>query len=69
MSADTIESFAMRSGFDANPNDAVAPDDAEDVPRMGETVAAWRVGVRTARALRARERIVGHDAHEAGTGA
>ena len=59
MSADTIENFAVRSGFDANPNDAVALDDAEDVPRMGETVAAWRVGVRAARALRTQERMDG----------
>lgn len=59
MSADTIENFATRSGFDANPNDAIALDDAEDVPRMGETVAAWRVGVRTARALRTQERMDG----------
>ena len=58
MSADTIENFAMRSGFDANPNDAIALDDAEDVPRMGETAADWRgqAGIACGRGARLGER-------------
>ena len=59
MSAETVEDIANRSGFDANPKDAIALNDAGDAPRMGETVAAWRVGVRTAHAVRKQEHLNG----------
>jgi len=59
MSAETIADIAMRSGFDVDPIDAIVLDDVADVPRMGETEAAWRVGVRAARAVREKEHLNG----------
>ncbi len=58
MSADDIAAIAMRSGFDADPNDAVALDDAADRPRPGEA-EAWRLGAYAARLLRDREDLDG----------
>ena len=58
MSAETIANVAKRSGFDTNPQDALAVDDIADLPRMGE-MEAWRVGERTARAVREQEHMDG----------
>ena len=58
MSAEDIVGVARRSGFDADPADAVALGDAADVPRP-EEAEAWRVGEGLARGLRAEEHLDG----------
>ena len=51
MSAKDFENVAKRSGFDANPNDAVALSDPAGAPRPGE-IQAGRIGQRLARSIR-----------------
>lgn len=58
MSAKDIENVAKRSGFDANPNDAVVLSDPAGVPRPGE-IQAWRIGQRLAQSIRSQEDLDG----------
>ena len=58
ISASAIMSIAKRSGFDTDPESALALVDSADLPRMGE-MEAWQVGERTARAVRVQERMDG----------
>ena len=58
MSAETIANVAKRSGFDTDLRDGLALDDSAGVPRIGE-MEAWRVGERTARAVREQEHMDG----------
>ena len=58
MSAKDIGDIAERSGFDANPNDAVALSDPAGAPRPGE-IQAWRVGQHLARDIRNQEGLNG----------
>ena len=54
----TVADSARKSGFDAQPQDAVELHQRGGIPAWGE-VAAWRVGVAAARALRKQEALNG----------
>ncbi len=56
LSAETIERIADRSGFDADPKDAITLDDVTGLPQPGQ-VEAWRVGEHTAQKIRAQDAL------------
>lgn len=58
LSAEDIEKTAERSGFDADPKDAITLVDATDLPRPGQ-IEAWRVGERAAQSIRDQEALDG----------
>ena len=58
MSAKDIENIATRSGFDANPNDAVVLSEPAGAPQPGE-IEAWRIGQRLAQSIRNQENLDG----------
>ena len=64
VSADEVARAAERSGFDADPNDAITLDEADAVPRPG-TAEAWRVGQRMAHEIRLQERMDGRPISDA----